>query len=542
MKRSFKILVFLLIGIPALSHAGGLMTNTNQSASYIRMPVLDAIIGPEGGYYNPAGLSFLSDGFYISVSNQTISQKRTITSTFPGMNRSEFEGTVSAPLFPSAYATYKQGRFAFSLGVNPIGGGGSALFEEGLPSFEQMVAVLPASLTAGGIPTSQYSFSTNFDAQSLFWGVQGTASYAINDMISVSAGLRYVSATNTYKGYLKDIRINPTLPLLGFDGSAMVSAPGFFGTMAGLFGQLATVAGSLQPIVAGGGGSLTLSQAVAGGFITSEQALSIAGGFSLINPDINPANLNIEQIQGAYAQATPAFEAQQTQMLASQAMTTDKEVDVTQTGSSFAPIFGVHLRFSERLNVGIKYEHRTPLVVKNQTDQDDLGVYQDGRETANNLPSMLSVGASFGASDRLTLHSGIHYYFDKSADYGKVKSWAGGTPTYYNNDEIIDRNFIEAGLGAEFQVSPMLLVSGAYLRTQTGVNELYHNDQSHSLSTNTFGAGVKIQFTDMIALNLGGLYSQYVSHNKDFVGSLGPYNETYDRTNMVFAVGVDLKF
>ncbi len=525
-----------------MAQAGGLVTNTNQSASYIRMPVLDAIIGPEGGYYNPAGLSFLQDGFHISLSNQTIAQRRTINSTFPGMNRNEFEGTVSAPVFPSAYLTYKQGPFAFSVGMNPIGGGGSALFEEGLPSFEQQVSVLPGMLTAAGIPTTQYSFSTNFDAQSLYWGFQGTASYAINDVVSVAAGLRYVTATNTYNGYLQNIQINPAIPVLGLNGSAMISAPGFFSQMSGLFGQLSGVATSLQPIVAGGGGGLTLNQAVSMGFLTAEQALSVSGGFALINPQINPATLTIEQIQGAYSQATPQFQAMQAQMQANQAMTENKQVDVTQKGSSIAPIFGVHFRFSEQLNVALKYEHKTNLTVKNQTDRDDLGVYPDGMEIPSNLPSMLSAGVSFGATDRITLHSGLHYYFDKSADYGKIRSWSAGTPSFYTNEEIIDNNFWEAGLGAEFRISPMFLVSAGYLRTQTGVSELYHSDQSHSLSTNTFGAGFRVQLSDMIAVNLGGLFSQYVTHEKDFMGAGFSYQETYDRSNLVFAVGVDLKF
>ena len=137
MKRNLLTLLAILMFLPVMVKAGGLMTNTNQSASYIRMPLLDAVIGPESAYYNPAGLGFLSNGFYISISNQTISQKRNIQSTFPGMNQSEFEGLVAAPVFPSIYATYKQGPWAFALGVIPVGGGGSALFEEGLPSFGQ---------------------------------------------------------------------------------------------------------------------------------------------------------------------------------------------------------------------------------------------------------------------------------------------------------------------------------------------------------------------------------------------------------------------
>jgi long-chain fatty acid transport protein len=536
MKRNLCVLLFVLFGLPIMVHAGGLMTNTNQSASYIRMPVLDAIVGPEGVYYNPAGLAFLSDGLHISVSNQSILQKRTINSNFPGMNRSEFEGTVSAPLFPSAYLTYKKDRLAFSLGVNPIGGGGSALFEDGLPSFEQQVAVLPPSLSNAGIITSQYDFETEFDAQSIFWGLQANASYALNNMISVSAGLRYVTATNTYKGYMRDITINPNFPILGLTGTTMTRATSFFGNMANLFGQLAGVSGQLQQVVNAGYGHLTLSQAMQAG-VPGFDATSVAmitGGFQMIDPTVNVSALNIATIQAYYQGATPAFQAQQIGMQQSQALTSDKEVDVKQTGSSFAPIFGIHLQLSDRINLAAKYEHRTPLKVKNSTTTDDLGLYPDNQETANNLPSMLSVGGSFGITSKLTLSTGIHYYFDKTADYGKSRP----------NDEIIDNNFWEAGLGFEYDINRFFLVSAGYLRTQTGVNELYHSDQSHSLSTNTLGTGVRVQFTNLLALNVGVLYSQYVPHTKDFSTSSTPtinYREEYDRNNMVFAVGIDLK-
>jgi long-chain fatty acid transport protein len=546
MKRKLQALVFVFFSIPLFVQAGGLMTNTNQSASYIRMPVMDAVVGPEGVYYNPAGLAFLQDGLHISLSNQTISQKRTINSTFPGLNQTEYIGTVSAPLFPSVYATYKRDRLAFSVGVNPIGGGGSALFEEGLPSFAQQVAVLPGLLTQSGIPTTQYGYSTNFDAQSIFWGVQANATYALNDVLAVSAGLRYVTADNSYSGYLKDITFNPNFPVLGLNGSVMTSAPGFFGAMSSLFGQLAGVGGSLGQIVNAGFGHLTLGQALSAGIpgITAESIAAIYGGFGFINPAVDPANLSIAQIQGAYQQATPIFQAQQANMAANQQMTSDKEVDVAQKGSSIAPIFGIHLQLSENFNLAVKYEHRTPLKVKNETAQDDLGVYPNGLEIAQNLPSLLSVGVGLGVTDKLTLNAGVHYYFDKSAEYGKIKSWGivNGqlTPTFYSNDEIIDKNFFEAGMGFEYKLTRNFLVSAGYLRTQTGVNELYHSDQSHSMSTNTVGAGFRFQFTNLLALNVGGLYSHYVPHTKQFAGPPS-YEESYDRNNMVFAVGIDIK-
>lgn len=553
MKRHFAVLAMAIICFPMFVQAGGLMTNTNQSASYIRMPVLDAVVGPEGVYYNPAGLAFLSDGLHFSVSNQSILQRRTINSNFPGMNRDEFIGTVTAPLFPSVYATYKRDRLAFSLGFNPIGGGGSALFEEGLPSFEQMVAMLPAGLSQAGIPTTQYDFDTRFDAQSIFWGLQANASYAVNSMLSVSAGIRYVTANNTYNGYLTDITINPNLtnhPQLGglamlYNGS-MQPASTFFGTLGGLLNEqatsLATVAGALQGIINQGGGELTLSQ-VPG--MTPTEVAMISGGLAQIGYTGDPSVLRINQIHAIYGQAYVGMTQARDEMYYNQTATLDRAVDVRQRGASIAPIFGLHLRLTDRINLALKYEHITPLTVKNETTTDDLGVYPDGMEVASNLPSMLSVGGSFGITDRLTLSTGMHYYFDKSADYGKIERWENGQPIFLSNEQIIDNNFWEAGLGFEYKLTRSLLVSAGYLRTQTGVNEKYHSDMSHSLSTNTLGTGVRWQFTNLVAINVGALYSHYISHSKAFSTNTTPqitYKEEYNRSNMVVALGIDLKF
>ncbi len=112
--------------------AGGIVTNTNQSASWVRMPAQDASVGIAAAYYNPAGLMKLNDGFHISLSNQTISQSREVRSTYTGpggaygLNDQVYKGKVSAPIFPSVYAVYKMEKFAFSFGFNPIGGGGAA--------------------------------------------------------------------------------------------------------------------------------------------------------------------------------------------------------------------------------------------------------------------------------------------------------------------------------------------------------------------------------------------------------------------------------
>ena len=230
MKKLLIALLFTGIVSPAVVLAGGIVTNANQSASYVRMLARDASTSLDAVYYNPAGLTKLADGFHLSLTNQSIFQKKTIENKFPYLHESKYVGDVAAPLFPSLYAVYKKNKLALSFGFNPNAGGGSADYKTGLPSFEIPVSVIPASLTANGIPTNNYSADINFEGTSVFWGAQVNASYAITEMLSVSGGVRMIFAKNTYQGYLKNIMINPNQPAFGaaYNGSNLVSAPTFF--------------------------------------------------------------------------------------------------------------------------------------------------------------------------------------------------------------------------------------------------------------------------------------------------------------------------
>jgi len=67
------------------------------------------------------------------LSSQSIFQTQTITSSYRYLNESDYNGTVSAPVFPSIYLAYKTGKFVFSASFMPIGGGGGASFDKGVP-------------------------------------------------------------------------------------------------------------------------------------------------------------------------------------------------------------------------------------------------------------------------------------------------------------------------------------------------------------------------------------------------------------------------
>ena len=534
-----KLFVLLIVAVFAvnMANAGGIVTNTNQSASFIRMPARDASLGIDAAYYNPAGLVFLQNGFHLSLSNQYISQERNIKSTFTGLNRNEFVGTVTAPVFPSFYAVYKKDKLAFSLGVNPIGGGGSAFFEDGLPSFEQMVAVLPGSLSSSGITTTNYDFDTEFDGSSLIWGFQANAAYAVTDNLSVSLGVRLLSAKNTYNGYLRDIAINPNQPAFGpsYNGTNMVSAPVFFNDASVVLQAWATgataYAAGLGNIVAGGGGSMLLSDGTMVG-LTAENVAQIQGLLGAAGQ--NPAGMDIATAQFVMESAAPLFAANSTTMAVNALLTADKNVDAMQTGSGFVPVLGINYSFSENLNIAVRYEHKAEITLTNETAADDVGFYPDGAESRSDMPANLSVGIGFKPISKLNLSAGYHLYFDKAANYGKKLN-----NIFVDNSELMDNNFWEAAFGVEYEISSKILVSAGYLRTQTGVNQLYHSDLSHSLSTNSIGIGGRYMVNENFGINLGYMNTMYEGHIKSFGTT---YQEEYNRKASVIAVGLDFSF
>ena len=223
------VVILALLIAAQFVFAGGIVTNTNQSAAFVRNLSRNASTDVDAVYFNPAGMVDLEDGWYFFFFFQTIFQEKTVISKFPYLNNEEFVGEVNVPTFPSGFVVFKRNKLAVGFGVGPNGGGGTADFANGLPSFEADIAKLPLILSnlpeamGGPVPTTAYDASIAFKGSSIFWGFQLNAAYDVHPMISVSAGARYVYAVNTYEGSLGGIKINPTIPGVNPQGK-LVSA------------------------------------------------------------------------------------------------------------------------------------------------------------------------------------------------------------------------------------------------------------------------------------------------------------------------------
>jgi long-chain fatty acid transport protein len=297
--------------------AGGLVTNTNQSAAWVRLPARNASVGVDAAYYNPAGLMKLENGFHLSVSNQSIFQTRTIKNYYSGpggsfgLNQNTYEGTVTALAFPTVYAVYKMDKLAFSAGFMPIGGGGGAEYKKGLPSFELSASDLVPSLAASQGATG-YAINAYFKGSSTFLGFQGGVSYKINDIISVAVGLRYVTAKNTYEGHLTDIQV--ALP------SGMTRADLIMTNIASTF---AGAAAGTSNLVLGGAGALRLDQVPLGPTFTATQRAQLQGALVALG---YPATVPIAQADAIFKGAVVNYNA-------TASLLGDQTADASQTGS-----------------------------------------------------------------------------------------------------------------------------------------------------------------------------------------------------------------
>ncbi len=202
------------------SYAGDYLTNTNQSIQFLRNPSRNASIGTDGVYYNPAGVSFLDDGWHLQFNWQSPHQKRDSRANYgmlfatnytnPGDAEADgtfsrkFKGRVDVPIQPSLFLAYNKDAWSFQFGFGIIGGGGKCEFAGGVGSFEALVGSM--ALNSLGSSFGGYSLNSTLVGKSYYFSATFTAARKLTDNLSVSVGVRPILAVNNYDGSISDIR------------------------------------------------------------------------------------------------------------------------------------------------------------------------------------------------------------------------------------------------------------------------------------------------------------------------------------------------
>ena len=214
----------------------------------------------------------------------------------------------------------------------------------------------------------------------------------------------------------------------------------------------------------------------------------------------------------------------------------DRYLDCTQRGWGITPIIGIDYK-TDRWNLAARYEFTTKFNIENNTKRDDTGQFQNGVNTPNDLPGLLSLGAQYEVLDNLRLLAGYHYYFDKDARMAN------------NKQRLLSSNTREYLAGVEWDIKPGITVSMGGQRTQYGLGDgSYLSDLSFVTSSYSFGFGAKIKVAKNAHLNIAYFFTDYEKFNKKYETSTKAggadikmqNTDEFTRTNKVFGVGLDI--
>ena len=561
MKYQKTALAALLLAMATSTQAGGLLTNTNQNIAFNRNFARVGAIGIDGVYFNPAGVAFLDQGFHLSLNFQNVYQTRQITSAFSipafantpyeypftlnGGDKTDgskfYEGKASVPILPSFQVAYNKDKWSFQAGFGLTGGGGKASFNEGLPSFERQIAILPALInqqlptfsTLLGqqeTPATSYSMQSYMSGHQYNFGLQLGVAYKINENLSVFGGARFNYIYNKYEGNITNISAD-------VNGNSQ-NLYEYFGSKAKLLTEKAAAL-QAQAVAAKTQADAYQAQANAATDPTAKAQLQAAA----------------DQYAAGAQQASAGAKlvsAGADKLNSSKELVKDRYVEVSQRGWGITPILGIDYR-TGKWNFAARYEFTTKFNIENNTKRDDTKKYENGVNTPNDIPGILALGAQYEVLKNLRVMAGYNHYFDKDARMDN------------NKQRFLKHNTQEFLAGVEWDINPSVTVSAGGQRTLYGLGDgKYLTDLSFVTSSYSFGVGAKIKVAKNAHLNVAYFFTNYSKFTKNYEdaitigreqvtqpdGTISVQPKTlatkntdiFTRTNKVLGVGLDIDF
>ena len=370
-KKLVLSFVFTAFGAATMM-AGGLLTNTNQSASFLRQISQDATIDITSNIHNPAGAAFLSNGFHLSLNLQNAKQTREVDTTFPlfayNFNNNKpthfYKGDAYAPVIPSFQFAYVKDKWSVSANFALNGGGGKCEYDEGLGTFEALYAAQIYSSVAAALGQTNaaygstlafggYDINAYMKGRQYYFGFAVGGTYKITNNLAGYVGLRGVYATCNYNGWVEDAKAK---------------------------------------IVAG-------SSPVDAAIISTVQ----------------------QQVDGQLAQAALSLNCDQKGIGVTPIIGIDWKINEHWNVAAKYE-FKTRLRLKNKTEMN---DYTAQVAQSNAT----LGQFADGKKVASDVPAFFAVGAQYSPISKLRINAGYHFYDDCHATaYGdKHELIDGGT-------------------------------------------------------------------------------------------------------------------
>lgn len=466
--------------------AGGYLTNTNQNAAFVRNFAQEGTITLTSIYANPAGGGFLSDGWHLSLNSQTAIQRRNIETTYPLFQQNannpnpthEFKGKAVAPVIPSFTLSYNHDKWSLSAHFAVVGGGGKCEFDKGLGSFESIGASI-APQVVSGIAQTLVANGMEPNAASATAVQIGPNSYTMNSSMKGNSYYFGLQVGGTYK-FLDN--------LTGYVG------------VRGVYAQCS---------YSGFVGDFTLTNAQSG----ATALPATMGGTPYI-----------DLVRAKYGNIDPTI-----------------TLNCDQTGFGVSPVVGVDWEINKHWNISAKYEFLTRINLKNSSQMSDmakllsaseqgkaLGLFADGEKVREDIPALLACGVQYSPIETVRFSVGYHQFFDTSSK------------KYDNKQDLIDHNTHELLVGAEYDITKLVTISGSWQRTFYGQSDAFMNDLSFNLSNNMIGGGVRLHPSKYFNVDLGYMCTFYKDREVTTQTAAGPKTDLYKRKNHTIGIGFNL--
>ena len=526
MKKLKLVSLAIAMACATPSFAGGLLTNTNQHVAFNRMMSREASIGIDGVYYNPAGVVFMGEGHHLAINWQLAYQTRSIENDYALFTNNvnnpitprTFKGEAFAPVIPSFQYAYNKGRWSLQASFALTGGGGKCTFDNGLGSFEKIVAetAMAACQLAGavdqmasqyGVPAvftgenafgtkGQYSYNSYMHGRQYYYGLSVGAAYKFSDNFSAFAGVRGVYASTNYYGYVEDIKVG-NMPLYKVLDPTKETAANI----------------ELSCDQSGVGFTPIIGVDFKTGKWNFAAKYEFKTRIRLKNKSVNQApsigNLP-DNLRNAYiAGGVP-----------------EQAADAILKNATIQRAMGqLKTQFDSEL-------------------EEAIGEYEDGKKIAGDIPAYLALGVGYSPVNAVRVNAGFHWFDDKHAT------------SYNNRQEKLKRGTLEYNAGVEVDVNKKITLSTGWQNTNYGLpdenldtptSKRYMDDKSFVVSSNSVAVGGVYHINKKMDLNVAYFHTFYQHKKTSEKVQLSAeksinYSSDYTRNNNIFAVGLDINF
>lgn len=217
---------------------------------------------------------------------------------------------------------------------------------------------------------------------------------------------------------------------------------------------------------------------------------------------------------------------------------------------------GMNYKVNEKLNIGARYDSRIKLNFKSKGHENldtnvaglaaagvipfsSIGVstfypqYKIGDKIRRDLPAILSLGASYQATDRWLVSAAGNFYFNRQA---KMDRGLQGHSTKYKNGW-------EIALGNEFKLNDKFTLIGSVNYARTGAASETYSDVEFAINSVTLGAGLRYSYDETLDITASIAHFMYDKSEGTYKEKYNvAENQKYDKKITALGLSITKKF